>query len=183
MQQATMALVATLIAGLGIAGPAQARGGHAGEASRAGHGRPVASIPDHRAVEHGDAGFQRHVDGRQAMQRHRIQKGRRSGALTHKEAKGLRGEQRRIANLERRFRADGDFSRGERRALHRSLGNASRHIYRKTHNDRPYVRHHGRHLPRHGEAVGLWSNGISFFWYDRDAPNPSRFAHRRGHAH
>jgi len=181
MKQATKALVATLIAGLGIVAPAQAQGAHAGEASRAGHGRPVAGIPHHRALEHGDAGIQRQVDGRQAMQRHRIQKGRRSGALTHKEAKRLSLEQRRIAKLERRFRAGGDISRRERRVLHRSLENASRQIYRKKHNDRTHVHHRSRHPSRHGEAVGLWSDGIGFFWYDWASRSPSGWDH--GHSH
>jgi hypothetical protein len=181
MKQASTALVVTLVTGLSIAGPAQARGVDTGEAPRAGHGHPPASSPHRRSPGHGDAGFQRYVDGRQAAQRQRIQEGRRSGALNHKETRRLWEEQRRIAKPERRSRTDGNFSRGERRVLHQSLDNASRHIYRREHHERARIRHPGRRLPTHGQALGLWDDGIGFFWYNWDPWGPSRSAHRHGH--
>jgi hypothetical protein len=84
----------------------------------------------------------RHYDGRQAderitrmqiEQRKRIRQGVRSGALTRHEAGHLMSEQQRIAALERRYKADGHFSRRERAHVERLLNRAGQHIYNAKH--------------------------------------------------
>ena len=69
----------------------------------------------------------------QAQQRQRIKQGVRSGELTQREAKRLRGEQRTIRREERAYLADGRLSRGERRDLSRHLRAANGHIYNQRH--------------------------------------------------
>lgn len=74
------------------------------------------------------------VDGRQQIQRDRIQQGRSSGELSHRESALLRKEQRHIHRAERRAKADGDVTRGERRRLDRKQDRSSRHIHRANNN-------------------------------------------------
>lgn len=100
------------------------------------------------------------IDARQHNQQARIADGVRSGDLTHREARGLRNEQRAIRRVEHRYRSDGMLTGGERRALHSDLNRASRHIYNQRHDyerrrphaaaryDRPW--HHRDTNWRHG---------------------------------
>ncbi|MDH3287937.1 MAG: hypothetical protein OEP48_09490 [Betaproteobacteria bacterium] len=69
----------------------------------------------------------------QAKQHRRIVPGIRSGELTQREARRLRGEQRMIRRQERAYLADGRLSRGERRDLYGDLRSANRPIYNQTH--------------------------------------------------
>ncbi len=81
------------------------------------------------------------IDRLQHRQQVQIRQGVRNGSLTRHETRRLVGEQRRIAALERRYRADGVLTRAERRNLRGELQHANRHIYNQTHdNDRRYWR-------------------------------------------
>jgi hypothetical protein len=123
----------TLILSAALTGPALAGpGGHGG------HG-----------AHHGDGHHHARVDRRQHNQERRIERGIYRGELTRHEARRLHQQQRRIARLERRLRADGHLTRGERHILNERLERASRTIYRLTHNERS--RHHGGHRATHWE--------------------------------
>jgi hypothetical protein len=82
------------------------------------------------------------IDRRQADQAQDINRGIRSGSLTSREASELRVEQARIAELERRAKADGVVTGRERAVLRNAQENASRHIYQETH-DRERAGHRG----------------------------------------
>lgn len=73
------------------------------------------------------------VDARQHNQFERIQRGVETGALTQREARQLRYEQRAIRAEERRYRANGVLNARERAELHRELKDANRHIYYQKH--------------------------------------------------
>jgi hypothetical protein len=75
------------------------------------------------------------IDQRQAEQAYRIEEGRRSGELTRSEYASLRAEQARIADMERRAKADGFVTRHEARDIARAQHAASRHIYQETHDN------------------------------------------------
>ncbi len=75
------------------------------------------------------------IDQRQERQARRIEHGIDNGSLTHREAKKLRKQQRRIRKLERKMRADGHLEKRERRTLQSRLDQASDRIYRLKHND------------------------------------------------
>jgi hypothetical protein len=79
------------------------------------------------------------VNTRQQTQRARIQHGVRSGELTRRETHGVVDSQRDIRQLERGYRSDGTLTGAERRDLHHEQNEASREIYRQTHDaqDRP----------------------------------------------
>jgi len=81
-----------------------------------------------REWSHGRGG----IDGAQQRQHEQIREGVRSGSLTPQEARRLGGEQRQIAALERRYRADGVLTRYERRDLNDELRDAGRHIYNQS---------------------------------------------------
>jgi len=129
----TLAVIGALT--LGAFTTAQARNGdrHGGAHKQ----RPAAA--QHRAAPRK---FQRAVDQRQAKQRGRIKHGYRSGTLNHKQVARLRHEQRRINKLERRFGADGRYSRHERRVIKHKLHRANKRIWRMKGN-------HYRHAPVH----------------------------------
>lgn len=76
------------------------------------------------------------VDERQARQDYRIEQGRRDGSITWTEGLKLRAEQRRIAQLESRFRSDGYLSTYERRTLAALQNGASKHIRYERHDSR-----------------------------------------------
>jgi hypothetical protein len=77
------------------------------------------------------------VNGREAVQRHRIGAGVQDGSLTHGEAHRLTRRQRHIERMENRFRAnDGVLGPRERHRLDGALDRSSRHIYRARHNGR-----------------------------------------------
>jgi hypothetical protein len=73
------------------------------------------------------------VNQRQHNERHRIQNGVRSGALTKDEAKGLAMQQKSIRQEERSYKSDGALTRSERKDLHQDLNAASRNIYQQKH--------------------------------------------------
>ena len=74
------------------------------------------------------------INQRQEKQRDRIRAGIRSGELAPKEAKRLRKQQKDIARLEQRFRADGRFSAKERKIIHNKLDASAKRIYQLKHN-------------------------------------------------
>jgi hypothetical protein len=90
--------------------------------------------PDARPyVPHYRGGLGDQVDQRQATQWERIRYGIRTGELTRGEAARLMAEQREIERLQRLYLADGRLDRGERRHLIAELDDASRHIWRQSH--------------------------------------------------
>lgn len=76
------------------------------------------------------------VDHRRVVQRARIRQGVRSGQLTPREARRLRMGERHIRRMERRTKADGHVTRGERWHLNHAQNRESRRIYRLKHNRR-----------------------------------------------
>jgi len=74
------------------------------------------------------------IDKKQKNQKHRIMRGVKSGDLTRKETHRLGKQQRRIHLKERRFKADGNFTRRERAKIHHDLAHASKNIYQAKHN-------------------------------------------------
>ena len=81
------------------------------------------------------------VDQRQDMQKQRIREGVASGELTRHEAVNARQDQRKIRRTERRAKADGVVTTGERARVHRKQNKANREIRRDKHDvqDRPYA--------------------------------------------
>jgi uncharacterized membrane protein YebE (DUF533 family) len=73
------------------------------------------------------------IDRMQYQQGRQIQQGIRNGSITQHEARRLYAEQRQIAALERRYRADGVLTGAERRDLYGKMREASRHIYNQSH--------------------------------------------------
>ncbi|HMG16658.1 MAG TPA: hypothetical protein VK590_14470 [Saprospiraceae bacterium] len=69
-------------------------------------------------------------------QRNRIHQGVRSGELNRSEAHRLKKEQRHIRNTKCRAKADGRFTKGERRHINHEQRKADKDIYRLKHNDR-----------------------------------------------
>jgi hypothetical protein len=76
------------------------------------------------------------VTERQENQVTRIQQGVASGELSQQEAARLRTEQKGIRAEKRAFKADGKVTPAERAQLRRDQKAASRHIYKKKHNDK-----------------------------------------------
>lgn len=73
------------------------------------------------------------IDNRQANQAERIQAAARAGQLSRHEAAALRTEQARIAELERRVKADGIVTRREAAMMDHVQDRANRNIYRESH--------------------------------------------------
>jgi len=73
------------------------------------------------------------VDNKQDNQKDRIKQGVHSGQLTGQEAWQLGKQQGKIYHKEQRFKADGNFTRRERAAIHRDLNISSKSIYRQKH--------------------------------------------------
>lgn len=80
--------------------------------------------------------FAGRIEKRQWNQQKRIHQGVRNGSLTPGEAARLEREQFRIERMERRLKADGNFSRRDRARVHHRLDHSSGHIYRAKHNRR-----------------------------------------------
>ena len=68
------------------------------------------------------------IDRRQRNQQRRIQYGKRIGAITPREAFRLERMLARIEHVERRFKADGHFTRAERTRIHGMLDRSGRSI-------------------------------------------------------
>ena len=75
------------------------------------------------------------INARQAELDHRIDTGVRSGQLTHREARHLRGEFRDIARLEARYRASDGLSGWERADLNRRFDRLSAQIHMEKHDN------------------------------------------------
>ncbi|MFM9939871.1 MAG: hypothetical protein ACKVP7_10290 [Hyphomicrobiaceae bacterium] len=73
------------------------------------------------------------VDRTQAWQQHEIDAARRNGSLTRREYYALQAEQARIAELERRAKADGYVNRREFREIREAQREAQNHIYAESH--------------------------------------------------
>ena len=86
-------------------------------------------------LAHGQGG---HFHQRLERQQYRIEKGIDSGALTRKEAKKLRRQQRKIRKMARHFREDGVLTRDERYKIRNKLDRVSDRIWAFKHNDDKY---------------------------------------------
>lgn len=71
------------------------------------------------------------TDARQAEQYRSIEQGRRDGSITWREGIKLRHEQAQIARVENHLKADGRYTRSERRAVHALQDEARRDIRRE----------------------------------------------------
>lgn len=80
-----------------------------------------------------DYGREHRIDARQAEQAYRIAHNRHTGGLTLLEKWKLRGEQHRIAAMERYAKRDGYISRSEAHRIGEAQNAAARHIYRESH--------------------------------------------------
>lgn len=78
------------------------------------------------------------INQRQQKQAQRIGHGVKSGQLTAFETKRLLKQQANIAHTKRRFKADGQFSRGERARLQHMQNHASARIFKQKHD--PQIR-------------------------------------------
>lgn len=74
------------------------------------------------------------IDARENNQKQRIVNGVKSGDLGFKETARLLNQQADIRKFERKAKADGTVTFGERVRLHRELNQASRNIRRKKNN-------------------------------------------------
>ena len=74
------------------------------------------------------------IDDRETNQRKRIVNGVQSGDLSLKETGKLLKQQAEIRKFERKAKADGTVTLGERFRLHRELNQAGRNIRRKRNN-------------------------------------------------
>lgn len=81
----------------------------------------------------GNSNAGREVDARQSNQQRQIQQGVRNGSVTRSEAAELAAEQRRIAEYERRAKADGRLDPREQASLNHMQNSASRNIYQESH--------------------------------------------------
>lgn len=77
--------------------------------------------------------FADRIDQRQFNEHRRIEEGRRTGALTWREAAELRHEQMRISRMIRVARADGYVSPREAREIEFAQDAASRNIFAEKH--------------------------------------------------
>lgn len=73
------------------------------------------------------------INAVQARENAAIEQGRYSGELTRREYRDLKAEQRAIAEMETRAKADGHISKREYREISEAQRNAARHIYQDTH--------------------------------------------------
>ena len=75
------------------------------------------------------------VNARQAVQKHRIGQGIKSGELTARETRRLVKQQRKIRRLETSYKSDGHLTARERRSLHKAQNRTSRNIKKQKHDD------------------------------------------------
>ena len=67
------------------------------------------------------------------MQAREIERGVRKGSLTAAEAAQLRAEQARIAEMERKAKADGNVTHAERAEIRKAQRQAEQHIWEESH--------------------------------------------------
>lgn len=75
------------------------------------------------------------IDSKQTNQKHKIYQGFKSGELTARETWRLGQQQKDIYQKERRFKADGDFTRRERAKIHLDMAKSSKSIYQQKHDE------------------------------------------------
>lgn len=97
------------------------------------------------------------IDREQAEHAAKIEWGQRRGLLTDAEARALKAEQDRIAELERRAKADGNVTREERQQIRGAQREAERHVAQETF-DREREGRGGRRGWGHGWGHG-WGRG------------------------
>ena len=97
---------------------------------------------DRGRMKHRD--FDSRVERRLSNQRERIRSGVRNGDLNHRELKRLRGDQHKIARMDRRFGSDGRYTKRERRKLNHALDRASYRVHRAKNNHRVANKSRGR---------------------------------------
>ena len=137
--------------------------------------------PAMAASDYGYGQGHRYFDQRSETQHERIRNGERNGRVTPEEADRLYREQRRLARMERDFRADGHLSAKEREILEAAYNDASDSIFRFKHNryfdddwGRRYDDHgHGGYdhhsQDHHGNASGHGRDTPYASWNDRDS--------------
>jgi hypothetical protein len=81
----------------------------------------------------GLASAQGRIDRTQSEQAWQIEQGRQNGQITRREYRDLQAEQARIAEIERRAKADGHVTRREAREIVEAQRDASNHIYTESH--------------------------------------------------
>lgn len=89
------------------------------------------AFADHHAAKWRDPG----INDKQQDQRHRIQQGAHSGALTKDEAKTLAQQQKALRQQERTYKSDGVMTKEERKDMHQDMHTSSKAIYDAKHND------------------------------------------------
>lgn len=87
------------------------------------------------------------VDKRQDRQEQRIEQGKASGELNHREARRLERQQKGVAHAEAHAKADGTVTAQERKRLHKMQDGTSHRVHRQKH-DRQ------RQLPPSGPGTG-----------------------------
>jgi len=107
------------------------------------------------------AGYGPHrMENRLERQQERIDAGMDSGALTHKEARLLKREQKQIRKFVRKIRKDGEVTKKERRKLLNRLDHASQRIRELKHNDIYRL----AKAERCFDSGGDWRNGRHHRW-------------------
>ena len=89
-----------------------------------------------------DYGRAERIDAREAAQARRIAHARRTGELTLVETLKLKAEQRRIHRMEAWAKRNGYISREEARRIEKAQDEATRHIYRESHDGQTALRRH-----------------------------------------
>ncbi len=123
MRNVSIALTVIAALTLGALGTAEAQ--NKGRRDGAHKQRPTSM--QHRASPRK---FQHAVDRRQARQHPRIRQGWQSGRLNRKQVARLHRNQKHINKMDRRFRADGHYTRHEPRRMGRALDRSSKRIWR-----------------------------------------------------
>ena len=124
---------------------------------------------------------ERGINQRQNVQQNRIQRGVQQGDLTRGEASRLRGEARSVRREATAFRADGNFSAGERRQVNRDLNRTSRDIYQQRHDAQRRFgnRGSGQHFAYRGQGHAFGRHGTDRRFWGHGATQ--RFGNRSGH--
>lgn len=76
------------------------------------------------------------INARQHSQERRINQGVRNGELTHREARSLRNDERRLNAEKHVYKSNGYVNRRERRHMRRQEKRINHAIYQKKHNGR-----------------------------------------------
>lgn len=122
----------------------------------------------HSQRNYGDHSRHHWIDAWQDKQHRKIEMGYKHGQLTHWEYQNLRGGQRRVAHLKKRFERDRHFSRYEKLTLVDCLEQADNLIYRFNNNS---------YYNRYKRSWGYHKKGKN---YGRD-DSPYRSKNGNGH--